>query len=188
MYEYFIALYFEKKLYLAGLIVSPALSADKLMFPVCRLWPIATLENFGKSDQKPFSTVQRLWEVQSKQFGLCAAYNRLPSFRHLLTPSTHFPLPCGYRHTTHKRGSCRNKSAAPNEDSSYLKDLFLSSQKMRCAVDCIKRNQSLGMTEKKAPLPPDRACLMPGKPQTLQRQCIAASSSCAACLDLAALG
>lgn len=56
MYEYFIALYSEKKLYLARLIVFPALSADKPLFPICRLCPITY--NFGKLWKKWPETFQ----------------------------------------------------------------------------------------------------------------------------------
>lgn len=61
MYEYFIAPYSEKNMYLAGLIVSPALSADKIMFPICRLWPITY--SFGKLRQKWPETFQQSWET-----------------------------------------------------------------------------------------------------------------------------
>lgn len=51
-------------MYLARLIVFPALSADKLLFPIGQ--SLSITYNFGKSDPKPFSIVSKLWEVQPK--------------------------------------------------------------------------------------------------------------------------
>lgn len=54
------------------------------------------------SDQKAFSTVLRLREVQPKQSGLRATLIRPPSFwQPLFTASINLPLPSGYRGSGH---------------------------------------------------------------------------------------